>query len=89
MNMKLQYILLPLLLLFIFSNGSMAQKWKLKRYEGIVGIGTAHYFGDIGGTADETNLFGLKDVALPGGAVQDQAQYCCQGQFHLWFSFRK
>ena len=62
--MKLQYILLPLLLLFIFSNGSMAQKWKLKRYEGIVGIGTAHYFGDIGGTADETNLFGLKDIEI-------------------------
>ncbi len=41
-----------------------AQKWKLKRYEAIAGIGTSNYFGDIGGSADENNLLGLKDIDL-------------------------
>jgi opacity protein-like surface antigen len=50
-------------LLFSVSAGN-AQKWKLRRYEAIAGIGTAHYFGDIGGTADETNLLGLKDIEI-------------------------
>jgi opacity protein-like surface antigen len=56
-------IILALGLVFTVS-AMHAQKWKLRRYEAIAGIGTAHYFGDIGGTADENNLFGLKDIEL-------------------------
>ena len=55
--------ILGLGLLFSVSAGH-AQKWKLRRYEAMAGFGTAHYFGDIGGTADESNLFGLKDIEL-------------------------
>jgi hypothetical protein len=62
MNLK-NFVIIILLILFSVS-GSDAQKWKLRRYEGIAGIGTAHYFGDIGGTADEHNLFGIKDIEL-------------------------
>lgn len=62
MNFRLLFILL-VGLVFTVSTGN-AQKWKLKRYEAVVGVGTAHYFGDIGGTADENNLFGLKDIEI-------------------------
>lgn len=41
-----------------------AQRWKLRRYEGILGVGTTNVFGDIGGTADQSNLFGLKDIEI-------------------------
>ncbi len=41
-----------------------AQKWKLTRYEFHFGLGTTNVFGDIGGTADKNNLFGLKDIRL-------------------------
>ena len=50
--------------LAVFISFGSAQKWKLKRYEAVGGIGTAHYFGDIGGSADENNLFGLKDIEI-------------------------
>jgi opacity protein-like surface antigen len=62
MNLK-NFAIFILLILFSVSGG-YAQKWKLRRYEGVAGIGTAHYFGDIGGTADENNLFGIKDIEL-------------------------
>jgi opacity protein-like surface antigen len=41
-----------------------AQTWKLNRIEAYGGLSTFHYFGDIGGSADENNLFGLKDIKL-------------------------
>lgn len=43
---------------------SNAQKWKLTRYELHFGIGTTNVFGDIGGAAEQSNLFGLKDIRL-------------------------
>ncbi|HYX06560.1 MAG TPA: DUF6089 family protein [Bacteroidales bacterium] len=59
-----KYLILSIVLIFIGSGLSRAQRWKLKRYEVMFGVGSANYFGDIGGTPDQTNLFGLKDVEL-------------------------
>jgi len=63
---KIRYIIILSLPLLILATGGSAQKWKLKRYEAIVGVGTAHYFGDIGGSAGESNLFGIKDIEIKG-----------------------
>ena len=41
-----------------------SQRWKLRRYEATIGLGTTHFYGDIGGTADDKNLGGLKDIQL-------------------------
>ncbi len=41
-----------------------AQRWKLRRYEGIFGVGFSSYFGDIGGSASTDNWFGVKDVSI-------------------------
>jgi opacity protein-like surface antigen len=62
--MNLRKIIVLVFLVFFSVSGGYAQKWKLRRYEAIAGIGTAHYFGDIGGTADKNNLFGIKDIEL-------------------------
>ncbi len=43
-----------------------SQKWKLTRYEATLGIGPTNYFGDIGGSADKSSWFGLKDISLLG-----------------------
>lgn len=40
------------------------QSWRAKPYEFYGGIVTASYFGDIGGTADNDNLYGLKDLDI-------------------------
>lgn len=54
-----------LLLLFgMFSEQLHAQRWKLRRYEVGGGIGTTQVFGDIGGTPDKNNLYGLKDIKI-------------------------
>ena len=57
-----------ILLAFVFTTFLItavdAQRWKLRRYEGILGFGTTNVFGDIGGTADQSNLFGLKDIEI-------------------------
>lgn len=62
--MNLRKFIILILAIFFFVSGGYAQKWKLRRYEAVAGIGTAHYFGDIGGAADENNLFGIKDIEL-------------------------
>jgi hypothetical protein len=41
-----------------------AQRWKLLRYEAIVGLGTCNVFGNVGGSADENNLYGIKDIRI-------------------------
>ena len=53
---------LMLLLLSGLSESVEAQRWKLRRYEVGGGFGAAQVFGDIGGTIDEKNWFGLKDI---------------------------
>jgi hypothetical protein len=62
--MNLRNIVILIVLMFFTISGGYSQKWKLRRYEAIAGIGTAHYFGDIGGSADKNNLFGIKDIEL-------------------------
>jgi len=59
---KIKYYLT--LILIVLPILSFSQRWKLQRLEVAAGIGSAHYFGDIGGTADENNLFGLKDISI-------------------------
>ncbi len=53
-----------ILFLFCFPQHGEAQKWKLRRYEGIFGVGFVNYFGDIGGSATTENWWGLKDLSI-------------------------
>jgi hypothetical protein len=62
--MNLRKIILLMYSIFFLISGGYSQKWKLRRYEATAGIGTAHYFGDLGGTPDKNNLFGIKDIEL-------------------------
>lgn len=48
--------------MLIISPSAFSQKWKLTRYEVMVGVGAANYFGDIGGSATKENWGGLKDL---------------------------
>lgn len=57
-------ILATLLYLVIPALPAEGQSWRSRPYELYAGIGPANYFGDIGGTADENNWFGLKDLDL-------------------------
>jgi OOP family OmpA-OmpF porin len=53
-----------ILFLFCFPQHGEAQRWKLRRYEGIFGVGFINYFGDIGGAATTENWWGLKDLSI-------------------------
>lgn len=61
-RMKLKGILVIILL--AVSVTGFSQRWKLKRYEVSFGAGSTNVYGDIGGTADVNNLFGLKDIRI-------------------------
>ncbi|NMB73295.1 MAG: hypothetical protein GYA22_14235 [Bacteroidales bacterium] len=52
------------LVIVVAAASGYSQRWKLVRYELILGAGTTSFFGDIGGGADRNNLFGLKDIRL-------------------------
>lgn len=58
-----RYILLILLLGTIVP-AAEAQLWKLKRVELSGGIGTAAFFGDVGGFSHGQNSWGLKDITF-------------------------
>jgi len=67
-------------ILFLLFGGSQfvyTQKWKLTRHEVHFGLGTVNVFGDIGGTADPTNMWGLKDIRIKetGLSVYVAARY--------------
>lgn len=64
MRLRFQKILLGLFLLTFISVELSAQKYKLRRYEAGFGFGTTQVFGDIGGTADQSNWLGLKDIRI-------------------------
>lgn len=53
-----------LIVAFLFNVSVDAQAWRMRRYEAIFGIGTSHYFGDIGGWSKDENILGLKDFDL-------------------------
>jgi uncharacterized membrane protein len=56
--------ILVLLLFVFFVQVSEAQLWKLKRVELSGGLGTAAFFGDIGGFSHGENSWGLKDITF-------------------------
>ncbi len=58
-----RYIFLLLILVFIATAG-YGQRWKLQRYELTLGLGVANYFGDVGGSMDDNNWLGLKDLEI-------------------------
>ena len=62
--MKKYLFIFFLIALIVIPLSSSAQRWKLRRYEGSFGLATTNFFGDLGGTADDENLAGFKDVQL-------------------------
>ena len=56
--------ILIILLFGIIVQVSEAQLWKLKRIELSGGLGTATFFGDIGGYSHGENSWGLKDITF-------------------------
>jgi OOP family OmpA-OmpF porin len=53
-------LFLILIILFV-SSGGFSQRWKLRRYEGVLGIGTSNVFSDLGGTVD-ASMFFIQDI---------------------------
>lgn len=53
-----------LVFFFITVFSGFSQSRRSSPYELIIGLGSSNFFGDIGGTADEENWFGLKDLRL-------------------------
>ena len=50
------------LMVFLLPQDAFAQKWKLRRYEASLNIGTSQVFGDINGYPNGENWLGLKDI---------------------------
>lgn len=48
----------------LFAESVHGQRWRLRRYEVGGGIGMTQVFGDIGGTLESENWYGLKDIKL-------------------------
>jgi opacity protein-like surface antigen len=53
-----------LILCFIFTLSSFSQAWKYKRFEVWAGVSDFQYYGDVGGSPDKSNMFGLKDISF-------------------------
>ncbi len=66
MRNKIIHKIFTISLLFLTAHSCVVygQRWKMRRYDVGIGAGTAQVFGDIGGTASESNWFGVKDVQL-------------------------
>jgi OOP family OmpA-OmpF porin len=54
------FILISVILVFPLS----AQQWKLKRIEGVFGIGTTNVYSDLGGAPSATSLLFIKDITF-------------------------
>jgi hypothetical protein len=54
--------LIPIIVFLFLSSSGFSQQWKLAPLELFGGISTFQYFGDIGGSASESTLLGLKDI---------------------------
>ena len=75
-------ISLSALLLFLIIPFSFGQHWRTTPRELQLGIGAASYFGDIGGTAHENNIYGIRDLDIArsrptavGGMRYNQNRY--------------
>jgi hypothetical protein len=56
------YIITLASLFFVFPLS--AQQWKLKRMEGVLGIGTTNVYSDLGGAPNATSLLFIKDISF-------------------------
>ncbi|MBN1186901.1 MAG: hypothetical protein JXB49_31785 [Bacteroidales bacterium] len=61
--MKIRFYIIAILLLGS-TYTSYSQQWKLRRYELMIGVGTANCFGELGGSIDKNGLLGLKDLDI-------------------------
>jgi OOP family OmpA-OmpF porin len=41
-----------------------SQRWKLKRYEAVIGMGTTNIFSDLGGRIDATSMLFIQDITF-------------------------
>lgn len=63
-RMKRTWLFILLFFMIASFYEGLAQPWRKSPYEVILGVGSSNFFGDIGGTADQNNLLGLKDIRL-------------------------
>ncbi len=71
--------------LFVVSTVVDAQRWRTRRYESYIGLGTANVYGDIGGALTQENLYGLKDIEITSTrpSISVGAKYKID---HRWFA---
>jgi hypothetical protein len=60
----IKYCLIVFLFIIFLIDPVNGQRWKLRRYEVGGGIGITQVFGDIGGSAETKNWYGLKDIKI-------------------------
>jgi len=53
--------LFVIVIILYISSSCFSQRWKLRRYEGVLGIGTTNIFSDLGGTVD-ASMFFIQDI---------------------------
>jgi hypothetical protein len=58
----MKLIAIQFIIIVMYGFVGHAQQWKLAPLELNGGISNLHYFGDIGGSANENSLLGLKDI---------------------------
>jgi len=59
----LKWFISTVIAIFI-SSSLYAQQWKLKRIEGILGVGTTNVYSDLGGAPNATSLLFIKDITF-------------------------
>ena len=64
MRIMIRILVLIVSISFLASIQADGQVWRMRRYEAMAGIGTANYFGDIGGFTKGENLLGLRDIRI-------------------------
>ena len=57
-------LLLTMVSVLLFGTQSYAQDWKLRRYEGFIGLGPTNFFSDIGGFSMGDNAGGIRDFRI-------------------------
>ena len=57
-------VIISLFLLAAITTTIQGQSWRSSPWEFQAGVGSANYFGDIGGTAHEDNWYGVRDLDL-------------------------
>jgi len=86
--MNNRQLILALLIVSWVSFNGYSQRWKRFRYEAHIGAGVSNFFGDIGGSADKNNLWGLKDIGISnaGTAFYLGARYKLKQNMALKFN---